>query len=106
MERPKKGSGASKFEIASKIRSLSDAENKARRDTIALSMRTHLMKKGLPDGVVIARGSTVIKCRILVPEIKDVKDDTSENAERYACEIKEIVAFFRFLNSALSDWTI
>ena len=106
MERPQKGLASCKFEIASKIHSLSETENKTRRDNIASSIRRHLLAKRLPDGVVVAKGSTVIKCPIFVPEIKDVKDDTPENAESYAQEIKKIVIFFSFLNSSLSDWTV
>jgi hypothetical protein len=104
MERPKSDKGACKFEVAYSIADLSVEKNKALRERIAASMRLHLAMQ-LPGGIKLAGGSTVVKCLLDLPGIKDVIDDRKENLQQYSSECQRILEFLKFLDTALVEWT-
>ncbi len=101
LERPKNGYARCKFEIANKIGTFSDIENKSLREKIASSLRLFMEKK-LPKGIDIATGSTIIAIRIAssrtIGQTQDINIRFDEN------EINKILNFFRFLDSSLNEW--
>ena len=103
MERPRRGKATCKFEVAGRIRSLSELENIARREKIANSMRTIARKLGFPDGVEASSGSTVANCQVSVAAIKTEVDDTPDTVAQYG-EVARIVDFYVFMDAALSAW--
>jgi len=105
MERPKAGKGTCKIEVAYRIRKLSVEENKALREKIASSIRSHLITQ-LPEAIKLSEGSTVAACYLDLPGIKDVADDTKENSDRYASEIQQVFVFFKFLDISLTEWAV
>lgn len=104
MERPKAGSASCKFEVAYAIPSLSTEENSALRESIAASLRSKLAGQKLPEGVVLATGSTVVKCVVPVNAINDIADDMGDVVGMYAGQISQILAFVQFLDPILSAW--
>jgi len=98
MERPKGGTVACKFEIAAG----SDSNG---RERIASSIRNHLVRRGLPNGVTESSGSTIVRRKLHVPAIiNSPDDDTDDRAAIYSSEIEKIVEFLQFLDIALVDW--
>jgi len=105
MERPKNENASCKFEVAAKVLSLTYTESTAAREEIASSMRNRLAKAQLPVGVQLASGSTVAKCRVELPGLKEVVDDTIEQSKQYTDQIQQVVRFVTFVETVLSDWT-
>ena len=97
--RPEDGRWRCTFEIAGK------QDKEVDRQNLARSLRSHLKLHGFPKCVCLSNRSTVVRCRLSVPCIRDDVDDTEANAELCVGEISKIVTFFCFLDSALEDWS-
>jgi hypothetical protein len=104
LPRPGKGKADCTFEVAYAIPSLDKTENETLRMRLATSIRTHLIRTGLPEGIQEARKSTVIKCRLILPHLINQSDDTPANAERHVSEIQRIVDMLKFLDSTMPEW--
>ena len=102
LERPNKGNARCKFEVANKIPSLNEAENKQLREKIASSLRSYMIINGLPKEFENATGSTVIATRIELSRIKTIEDDINLNIDRN--EIQKILNFYKFLDEKLIEW--
>lgn len=99
MDRPSRGVGKCTFEIA-----YGPPGQRAFRERIAQSVRGHLASLDLPSGTSLSGGSTVVRCKLGLPSIQSISDDTPENAARYTGEIDRVVEFFRHLDAALPVW--
>jgi hypothetical protein len=103
MERPKLGKGACKFEVAYNISSFSVEKNRVLRERIAASIRRHLTTQSAKDRE-LAGGSTIAKCRLNLPSINDVVDDTTENSGKYTSELRRVLEFIKDLDACLLEW--
>lgn len=102
MERPKKGKGSLKLEIASTSPSPSE---KHIRDQIIESIRSRLKEQRIPPHVTLCSGSTLCRCNLDLPQILEKEDDTPERAKLYADQIDRIVPVIELLNNVLTNWT-
>lgn len=104
MERPLNGQGRCKFEVAFALPRIDTETNRKRRESIAASMRSHMVSFRVPTGLDLTRGSTVVAVRMTLPAIKAVRDDTQVNATYYQHELAKVGAFVHFLETALKGW--
>lgn len=101
MERPKKRTNGKpyarcKFEVAGN-------EGKIDlREEIAVKLREYFMKFALPEGVVKAKGSTVIAMKINLSE--NPTDGHDMNIVLDKNGILKIIEFYRFLDEKLNEW--
>lgn len=102
LERPNKGYARCKFEVAYKISSMSKLESDLLRERIAGSLRSFMVRNGLPKEVEEATGSTVIATRINLSRIQPVEDDININIDKK--EINKIIGFYKFLDEKLNEW--
>lgn len=101
MERPKNAAARCKFEVAYDIPDLDPAENVRLREMIAFDIREHMLNLGLPDGVEVARKSTVCALRfsdIYEHEYADEKSRTAGDVSR------AIRTYIEFLENSLNSW--
>lgn len=106
MERPKNGVVICKFEIAGYISGKDRQTSDRQRESVAASIRRHLLARNRPDGVEPSSGSTTIRRVEKLPFIHSDADDTRENAERYTAEIGRLVEFVQFIERQMSDWRL
>jgi hypothetical protein len=100
LERPSNGKVRCKFEIANKISSLDNVQNKYLREKIADSIRALLLDKK-PEYIEQASGSTVVARRIELSRIIADKDDVDFNIDN---EVNEIIEFYMYLEAKLNEW--
>lgn len=104
MERPRRGKAICILEVATHAPPGIEPPSNSWRDEIVYSIRSFLVARVMPRGVVPATGSTAVKLRLDVPTITDETQDTAEHASLYPGEIERITAFVQFLEPALSEW--
>jgi 5-methylcytosine-specific restriction protein B len=102
MERPLRGKGALKLEVASTSPS---SDEKYLRDQLIETIRAQLEKRKLPSHVKTTSGSTLCRCNFDLPQVVNKEDDTPERAILYADQIDRTVPFIELLNDVLRDWT-
>ncbi len=104
MERPENGTARCKFEIAYKIRSLSENASKQIREKIAQSIRDFMVNNQLPNTVAAAMGSTVVACRLSLSRSNNSEDDFNIHNESDKRELQKVLEFYQFLNTQLDEW--
>lgn len=80
MERPQKGKGSLKLEIASSSPSPNEKYN---RDQVIESIRALLESQQLPPHVNTSSGSTLCRCQLDLPLIVEKEDDTPDRSTRW-----------------------
>jgi hypothetical protein len=101
MERPEKGIGRCKFEIANAIPSLSKERSISIREKISDSIRAHMIKNSFPKDIETASKSTIIATRVSLSRPTIFPSDISKLDEK---EINKIINFYEFLNYKLDEW--
>ena len=104
LERPKPDGG---IRCIFQIYSESKQTDTKLRESIALSMRRHLRRHEIPGDYRLSTGSTVVRISgMTAPRLVDADHDTPENVEACREKIDRIVEFFKWIDSALSDWQL
>lgn len=103
MARPYQGNTRCTFEIASKEQKTTD-DKKLLRNKIAQSLRSYILKGGLPNETEERTGSTIIATKIKLSRQNDPIQDMNISNNDDIKQVQKVVSFYHFLDKTLDKW--